>query len=101
MPQLLGGEFRGPAGSGFRRQGAQTAAPRYDLSLIGEQLLAADKSVPELGVEESLKGNSLAQVIALAGRGGVMFWVGLAAVVAVLLVVIARLLPKPPVAPGL
>jgi hypothetical protein len=78
----------------------QTSAPRYDLSLIGEQLLAADKSVPVLGAEESLKGNSLAQVIALAGRGGVVFWIGLAAVVAVLLVVIARLLPKPPVSPA-
>jgi Protein of unknown function (DUF3999) len=78
----------------------QTSPPRYDLSLIGGQLLAADKSVPVLGAEETLKGNSLTRVIALAGRGGVVFWVGLAAVVAVLLVVIARLLPKPSAPPG-
>ncbi len=75
-------------------------APRYDLSLVGAQLLAADKATPDLGAEEALKGQSLADTIALAGRSGVLFWGMLALVVIVLLVVIARLLPKAPPADG-
>jgi hypothetical protein len=63
-------------------------------------LLAADKAAPGLGAEEALKGQSLADTIALAGRSGVLFWGMLALVVIVLLVVIARLLPKAPRADG-
>ncbi|MDD2765345.1 MAG: hypothetical protein PHE83_15385, partial [Opitutaceae bacterium] len=74
----------------------QAAAPRYDLSLVGAQLLAADKAMPGLGAEEALKVQSLAETIALAGRGGALFWGMLVLVVIVLLVVIARLLPKTP-----
>jgi hypothetical protein len=78
----------------------QTTAPRYDLSLVAAQLLAADKSKPGLGAEEGLKGRSFAETMALAGRGGILFWGMLAIVVIVLLVVIARLLPKTPPARG-
>ncbi|MFA5057375.1 MAG: DUF3999 family protein [Opitutaceae bacterium] len=74
----------------------QAAAPRYDLSLVGAQLLAADKATPGLGAEETLKGQSFAETIALAGRSGALFWSMLVLVVIVLLVVIARLLPKTP-----
>jgi len=73
---------------------SQVGAPRYDLSLVGAQLLAAEKAAPGLGAEEVLKGQSFADTIALAGRSGVLFWGMLALVVVVLLVVIARLLPK-------
>jgi hypothetical protein len=78
----------------------QAVAPRYDLSLVGAQLLAADKATPGLGAEEALKGQSFADTIALAGRSGVLFWGMLVLVVIVLLVVIARLLPKAPSADG-
>jgi hypothetical protein len=74
-------------------------APRYDLSLVGAQLLATDKATAELGAEEACKGPSFAETIALAGRSGVLFWGMLALVVIVLLIVIARLLPKTPPAP--
>jgi hypothetical protein len=79
---------------------ARATAPRYDLSLVGAQLLAADKILPESGPEEALKTPSLADSIAGAGRGGLLFWAMLGLVVVVLLVVIARLLPKAPAAKG-
>ena len=72
----------------------QALVPRYDLSLVAAQLLAADKFIPGIGAEEGLKGRSFAETMALAGRGGILFWSMLAVVVIVLLVVIARLLPK-------
>lgn len=72
----------------------QAAMPRYDLSLVGSQLLSADKGTPSLGMEESLKAPSLAATMALAGRSGLLFWGVLALVVVLLLLVIARLLPK-------
>ncbi|MBI5382985.1 MAG: DUF3999 family protein [Opitutae bacterium] len=75
---------------------AQASSPRYDLSLVGAQLLAAEATKPALGPEESLQNRTLVRLIAFTGRGGVLFWCALAAVVLVLLVVIARLLPKPP-----
>ncbi len=75
---------------------AQSAAPRYDLSLVGAQLLAAEKIVPTLGAEERMTGSSFAQTLALAGKSGWLFWGMLGLVVAVLLAVIARLLPKTP-----
>jgi hypothetical protein len=74
----------------------QAVAPQYDLSLVGPQLLAADKSTAGLGPEETLKAQSLAATVALAGRGGILFWGMLGLVVIVLLAVIARLLPKTP-----
>lgn len=79
---------------------AGAAAPHYDLSLVGGQLLAAEKVLPELGPEEALKTASLADTIATAGRGGILFWGMLGLVVIVLLVVVARLLPKAPAAKG-
>jgi hypothetical protein len=74
----------------------QAATPRYDLSLVGAQLLAADKGVAMLGAEEAMKGSSFAEAMTAVGRGGVLFWGMLGLAVIVLLVVIARLLPKAP-----
>jgi hypothetical protein len=69
--------------------------PRYDLSLVAGQLLAAAKSTAGLEAEQQLKGPSWRESHA-AGKGGVVFWGILALVVVVLFAIIARLLPKAP-----
>jgi hypothetical protein len=74
---------------------AQAASPQYDLRLVAGQLLAADKSPARLGVGQVLRGPSWAD--AMAGReGGWLLWLVLGGVVAALLAVIAKLMPKPP-----
>jgi hypothetical protein len=70
-------------------------APRYDLALVGQQLLAAEKSPAAAGVEEALKKQAWTEGEPLTGIRGWIFWGILAAVVVGLLIVIARLLPKP------
>jgi hypothetical protein len=72
------------------------APPRYDLALVGAEILAAEKSIATLGPEEAAKsGGWTAQ--ALSGvRGGPLLWGALALVVVVLLLVVAKLLPQPP-----
>lgn len=72
----------------------QVTPPRYDLSLVASQLLAADKAPAALASEEQLKKSSWAEG-RVPGKGGVVFWGILALVVVGLLVVISRLLPKP------
>ncbi len=67
--------------------------PSYDLSLVAEQLLAAEKNVASLSAEEQLKKSSWYEN-QIPGRGGVLFWGILGLVVVVLLVVISLLLPK-------
>jgi len=74
---------------------SQAAPPRYDLSLVANQLLAAQKSVAIPVAEQQLKKSAWGEGHA-AGRGGVVFWGILAVVVIGLLFVIARLLPKAP-----
>ncbi len=69
--------------------------PRYDLSLVAGQLLAADRKVASLSNEEQLKKPSWREN-QVSGQGGALFWGVLAMVVLVLLVIISRLLPKPP-----
>ncbi len=71
----------------------EAQAPRYDLSLVAERMFIAEKNVATLGAEESLKGGTRT---ALGLNGGVWFWGALALVVVGLLVVVAKLLPKPP-----
>jgi len=68
--------------------------PRYDLSLVAAQMLAADKTSVQLGSEEKLKKSSWHEQTSLAGGSRLIFWVVLALVVVVLLFVIGRLLPK-------
>ena len=68
-------------------------APRYDLSLVAGQLLAAEKNPATLVAEEQLRAAPWSER-KLPGTGGVLFWGILAVVVVGLLVVIARLLPK-------
>jgi len=69
------------------------AAPRYDLSLVAVKLLTASRNVAQLAAG----GATVAAKPAFAGLdGGYVFWGALALVVIVLLVVVAKLLPKPP-----
>jgi hypothetical protein len=71
----------------------QAAAPRYDLSLVAEQLLGADRTPATLAAAEQLRKSSWAEG-RVPGKGGVVFWGVLAVVVAALLVIISRLLPR-------
>ena len=71
-------------------------APRYDLSLVATKLLSADKVVARLGPEEVLKKAGWTEGESLSGVRGWAFWGILALVVAGLIIVIVRLLPKPP-----
>lgn len=71
--------------------------PNYDLSLVAGELLAADKHTLALFPEEQLKKSSWAES-RTPGSGGVVFWGILAVVVVGLLLIISRLLPKPPAA---
>jgi hypothetical protein len=73
----------------------QAAAPRYDLSLVAGQLLSGDKTAASSGAEQQLLKASWREH-KIPGKGGVIFWGILALVVVVLLVIISRLLPKPP-----
>lgn len=71
---------------------SEASAPHYDVSLVANELLAADKETVSAGAEETLKYT--ARQSGVAGKGGVVFWGILGLVVVVLLVIIARLLPK-------
>ncbi len=74
---------------------AQAAFPRYDLDLVARQILSATKVQAKLGPEEALKGTPLGE--SLGGtKGNTLFWGVLVGVVAVLIFVLSRLLPKPP-----
>lgn len=68
--------------------------PQYDLSLVANQLLGADKMPASLAAEQPLKKGAPHEVV-IPNNGGILFWGILAVVVVVLLVVISRLLPKP------
>lgn len=71
------------------------APPRYDLALVAPRLLESEKFTATLGPEEAAEPGG-ARAIFAGMRSGVLLWSALGLVVIVLLVVIARLLPKPP-----
>jgi hypothetical protein len=73
---------------------SRAAAPQYDLSLVAEQIVAADKVPAYLGSAERLRTGLWGEGRA-TGKGGILFWSVLALVVVGLLVVITRLMPKP------
>jgi hypothetical protein len=75
----------------------QVASPRYDLSLVAGQLLAADRRTVSSDPEEQLRKSSWREN-QIPGQGGVIFWGVLALVIVALLVIISRLLPKSPAA---
>ena len=70
-------------------------APRYDLSLVAVKLLTASRNVASLAVSEA-EAPSWNPFAGLNRHH--LLWVSLALVVVVLLVVVAKLLPKPPAA---
>jgi hypothetical protein len=72
------------------------AFPQYDLDLIAPRLLAEEKSVASLSTEETLKKSGVGEAFQISGTKSIIFWVALTVVVLVLLVVIAKLLPKSP-----
>jgi hypothetical protein len=72
---------------------AEAAAPRYDLSLVAVRLLTAGRTPAQLGAEEAAAGG-FARGALRHLKGGVAFWGALSLVVIVLLVTVARLLPK-------
>jgi hypothetical protein len=71
----------------------QVAPPSYDLSLVAEQLLTAEKNVASLFAEEQLKEPSWYKN-QMPSQGGVLLWGILALVVVVLVFIISRLLPN-------
>lgn len=73
---------------------SNVSMPRYDLNLISAQLLRAEKSRATAGGEEITKAARKSQGGEVAESGGILFWCVLAGVVAALLVIVARLLPK-------
>lgn len=76
---------------------SNVGSPRYDIALVAAQLLAADKHVATLGPEESATGSGgWAERMLGTAHAGALFWGVLALVVVLLLVVVAKLLPKPP-----
>ncbi len=70
----------------------EASAPRYDVSLMANQLLGAERQTVAAGAEE--KGTTSAVVTTLSGARRYIFWGTLAVAVATLLIVISRLLPK-------
>ncbi len=77
---------------------ARVAPARYDVALVAPQIFAAEKHVAALGPEEKARVEGWAHSALEGAKGGVLFWSVLALVVVALLVVVARLLPKPPAA---
>lgn len=70
--------------------------PRYDLSLISAQVLTVEQAPASLGAEERSGNAGWPERMPLMWRGGILLWTSLAVVVVGLLVIISRLLPKPP-----
>ncbi len=67
------------------------SAPEYDLRLVRNELLSADSQSADLGDEEILKPQSPDQ--RAIDTGSPWLWAALAGVVAVLLAIVAKLLP--------
>jgi hypothetical protein len=72
----------------------EAGSPQYDLDLIAARLLAEEKATAKLGTEELLKKNGTGEFFRFAGTKSIIFWVALAVAVIVLLLVVAKLLPK-------
>ncbi|HVT71694.1 MAG TPA: DUF3999 family protein [Lacunisphaera sp.] len=68
------------------------SAPRYDLSLVAVKLLTASRHVARIDGA----GQAAVRPVFAGLDTGYLFWAALALVVVVLLVIVAKLLPKPP-----
>lgn len=75
--------------------GNRTASvPRYDLNLVAVKLLTASRQGVQLDPAPSAPADTAGRFAGV--KVGYLFWAALALVVVVLLVVVAKLLPKPP-----
>lgn len=73
--------------------GAELGAPRYDLALLADRL----RSVP---AQELVLGDAPGEARAVADRQSLLFWSVLVAAAAALLVLLGRLLKRPPEDPA-
>jgi len=72
---------------------ARAAPPQYDLRLVRDELLAANQQPARLGEEEILRPDPRRP--GAVDAGSPWLWLALAGVVVVLLVIVAKLLPRP------
>jgi Protein of unknown function (DUF3999) len=70
------------------------ASPRYDVALIADQLLRAERAPATLGQQENMHSKTERIIRTLSGSSLYIFWGVLAIVVIALLLLISRLLPK-------
>lgn len=83
-------------GFGLAYGNKQANAPRYDLSLVAVKLLTASRQVAQLPAD-NVEATSTDSKNLFAGINNTyILWAALSLVVVVLLVVVAKLLPKPP-----
>ena len=71
-----------------------TASPRYDVALIADQLFRAERATATLGRQENMHSKTERIIQTLSGSSLYIFWGVLGVVVAALLLLISRLLPK-------
>jgi hypothetical protein len=72
------------------------ASPRYDVALIANQVLRAERTPATLGRQENMHSKSERIIQTLSGSSLYVFWGVLAVVVVALLLLISRLLPQTP-----
>ena len=70
------------------------ALPRYDVTLIADQLFRAERASATLGAQENMGSKTERITQTLSGSARYIFWGVLGAVVVALLLLISRLLPK-------
>jgi Protein of unknown function (DUF3999) len=70
------------------------ASPHYDVALIADQLFRAEHALATLGRQENMNSKTERIIQTLSGFGLYVFWGVLGVVVAGLLLLISRLLPK-------
>jgi hypothetical protein len=70
----------------------EAGTPRYDAKLMAAQLLRSERTAAALGPQETLKSERVTET--LGGSARYIFWGVLGIVVAALLLLISRLLPK-------
>ena len=73
----------------------EASAPHYDLSLVADELLRAERSTVISGSEENLSPKAERVGETLTGSARYIFWGALGLVVVALLTLISRFLPKP------
>ncbi|MDD5687294.1 MAG: DUF3999 family protein [Elusimicrobia bacterium] len=70
------------------------SSPQYDIDLVANEVLSADKKIATLNKEEALNPSTWWELPVLSGAMRIVFWIVMIIVVIGLLVVIIKLLPK-------